>query len=101
RAPMVISPLSLHDALPICSDDKSLTIPIAAGWDEDIAVSHLWKYVLEEHGYSVKLPNLDVAPLFVGLADGEADIFFDTWLPNTQDRKSTRLNSSHVSISYA
>jgi len=67
------------------SDDKSLTIPIAAGWDEDIAVSHLWKYVLEEHGYSVKLPNLDVAPLFVGLADGEADIFFDTWLPNTHE----------------
>src|SRR5699024_5965805 len=65
--------------------DKSLTIPIAAGWDEDIAVTHLWKYVLENHGYSVKLPNLDVAPLFVGLKDGEVDIFFDTWLPNTHE----------------
>lgn len=67
------------------SDDKTLTIPIAAGWDEDIAVSHLWKYVLEERGYTVKLPNLDVAPVFVGIKDGEADIFFDAWLPDTHE----------------
>src|SRR5699024_6742532 len=40
---------------------------------------------VEEHGYSVKLPNLDVAPLFVGLADGEADSLFDPWLPNTHE----------------
>ncbi len=64
-------------------DDKSITIGIAAGWDEDVAVSHLWKRVLEDHGYQVTLTELDVAPVFVGVARGDLDLFFDTWLPVT------------------
>jgi glycine betaine/proline transport system substrate-binding protein len=63
--------------------DKSVTIGIAAGWDEDVAVSHLWKQVLEDHGYQVELKELDVAPVFVGVAKGNLDLFFDTWLPVT------------------
>jgi len=62
---------------------KDLTIPIAAGWDEDIAVSNLFKYLLEQNGYTVELPSLDIAPIFDGVASGEYDFFFDTWLPNT------------------
>lgn len=52
-------------------------------WDEDIAVSYLWKNVLEENGYNVELTQLDVAPTFVGLTKGDIDVFFDTWLPTT------------------
>ncbi len=63
--------------------DKSVTIGIAAGWDEDVAVSHLWKQVLENHGYQVTLKELDVAPVFVGVSKGNLDLFFDTWLPVT------------------
>lgn len=62
---------------------KSVTIGIAAGWDEDVAVSHLWKHVLEEHGYDVTLKELDVAPVFIGVSKGDLDLFFDTWLPVT------------------
>jgi glycine betaine/proline transport system substrate-binding protein len=62
---------------------KDITIPIAAGWDEDVAVSNLWKYVLEQNGYTVSLPTLDIAPVFKGVASGDYDVFFDTWLPNT------------------
>src|SRR5699024_9964953 len=65
--------------------DKSVTIGMAAGWDEDIAVSHLWKYVLEEKGYDVTLKELDVAPVFIGVAKGDLDLFFDTWLPVTHE----------------
>lgn len=62
---------------------KQLTIPIAAGWDEDIAVSHLWKYALEQKGYQVKLPQVDIGPAFAGVAKGDFDLFFDAWLPET------------------
>lgn len=65
--------------------DKSVTIGMAAGWDEDIAVSHLWKHVLEEKGYTVTLKELDVAPVFVGVSKGDLDLFFDTWLPVTHE----------------
>ncbi|MFP5347049.1 MAG: glycine betaine ABC transporter substrate-binding protein [Actinomycetes bacterium] len=63
--------------------DKNVTIAIAAGWDEDIAVSHLWKYVLEQKGYTVSLPELDIAPVFVGVSKGDLDLYLDTWLPVT------------------
>lgn len=62
---------------------KDLTIPIAAGWDEDVAVTNLWKYVLEQNGYTVEAPTLDIGPVFAGVAGGDYDFFFDTWLPNT------------------
>lgn len=65
--------------------EKELSIPIAAGWDEDIAVSHLWKYALEQKGYTVELPQVDIGPAFAGVAKGDFDLFFDTWLPTTHE----------------
>ncbi|MHB9094239.1 MAG: glycine betaine ABC transporter substrate-binding protein [Eubacteriales bacterium] len=52
-------------------------------WAEDVAVSNLWKEILESQGYTVKLQSLDVAPLFVGLNKGDLDVFMDSWLPVT------------------
>lgn len=52
-------------------------------WDEDIAVTYLWKHILEEEGYSVELTQLDVAPVFEGVASGDLDLFLDAWLPST------------------
>ena len=65
---------------------KAITIPIASGWAEDVAVTHLWKYVLEQNGYTVKTPTLDIGPIFVGIAKGDYDVFFDTWLPGTHHK---------------
>lgn len=65
--------------------EKELSIPIAAGWDEDIAISHLWKYALEQKGYTVELPQVDIGPAFAGVAKGDFDLFFDTWLPTTHE----------------
>jgi glycine betaine/proline transport system substrate-binding protein len=66
-------------------ESKELSVPIAAGWDEDIAVSHLWKYALEQKGYTVELPQVDIGPAFAGVAKGDFDLFFDTWLPTTHE----------------
>lgn len=63
--------------------NTAVTIGVAAGWDEAIAVSHLWQHVLEEKGYDVTLNELDVAPVFIGVAKGDIDLFLDTWLPVT------------------
>lgn len=66
--------------------DKSLTIGVASGWAEGVAVSHLWKYVLENKmDYEVELKTLDVAPIFEGVASGDLDLFVDTWLPVTHE----------------
>jgi glycine betaine/proline transport system substrate-binding protein len=60
--------------------------PITIGyipWDEDIAVTQLWKTVLEKRGYQVTLRQVDAGPLFAGLGQGDIDLFFDAWLPAT------------------
>lgn len=62
-------------------------------WDEDVAVTHLWKYLLEEQGYEVSLTQLDVAPVYQGLADGDVDVFLDSWLPQTHSDYWERFGS--------
>ncbi|MDJ1372193.1 glycine betaine ABC transporter substrate-binding protein [Gulosibacter molinativorax] len=64
-------------------DEADVTIAVFNGWDEGIAVSELWKHVLENEGYSVTLEYADPAPVFTGVADGDYDLTLDTWLPLT------------------
>lgn len=52
-------------------------------WDENIAVSHLYKVLLQRQGYQVQLTELEAGPLYAGLAQGQIDLFMDAWLPST------------------
>ncbi|RFU39744.1 ABC transporter permease subunit [Actinomadura logoneensis] len=61
---------------------KTITIGYIP-WDEDVAISHLWKRVLESKGYKVKLEQVDAGPLYAGLSNGNVDLFLDSWLPAT------------------
>ncbi|MFI6438104.1 ABC transporter permease/substrate binding protein [Streptomyces sp. NPDC050759] len=64
-------------------------------WDEDIAVTYLWKNVLEARGYKLNLKQMDVGPVYTGLASGDLDLNFDAWLPYAQknywDQSKDRL----------
>ena len=74
---------SPSSSVPAPAENKG-TINIGyVNWAECIAVSNLWKVVLEDKGYKVTLTQLDVAPLFVGLSKGDIDFFMDGWLPIT------------------
>lgn len=91
RVPIVLAVVALLAVtLAACGssgkDDAKGAKAVTIGWipwDEDIAVTHLWKALLEEKGYQVKLTQVDAAPLFQSMADGDIDLFFDGWLPNT------------------
>lgn len=65
------------------SDGGEITIGVFNGWEEGIAASELWKYILEEEGYSVTLEYADPAPIFSGLAAGDYDFNLDVWKPVT------------------
>ncbi|MBO0891255.1 MAG: glycine betaine ABC transporter substrate-binding protein, partial [Acidothermales bacterium] len=64
------------------SGSKQVTIGMIP-WDEDIAVTELWKQLLEAKGYKVTVQQLDAGPLFSGVASGSLSFFMDAWLPNT------------------
>src|SRR5690606_8079861 len=65
------------------ADAGPITIGIHSGWEEGIAVSHLWQHILEEQGYEVKMETADAGVVFTGLAQGDYDVNFDTGLPAT------------------
>src|SRR5690606_30793749 len=53
-------------------------------WEEDVAITYLWKNVLERRGYKLNLKQMDVGPVYTGLASGDLDLNFDAWLPHSQ-----------------
>ena len=60
--------------------------PIRIGmnnWAENIAVCNMWKILLEEQGYKVKLVRGGKAPIWTGVSKGDLDILPEVWLPQT------------------
>src|SRR5690349_12488220 len=95
----VIYTLSLHDALPIFFEDLELAVE-QAGWHEMAApVRHAFGDqllgTLGVHHHDVGPPACD------DVAIGALQRRTGHDARNALDRKSTRLNSSHVEISYA
>ncbi|MEE6282749.1 glycine betaine ABC transporter substrate-binding protein [Georgenia sunbinii] len=65
------------------ASSEPITIGVHGGWEEGIAASHLWKHILEEQGYEVEMQTADAGVIFTGMAQGDYDVNFDTWLPLT------------------
>jgi glycine betaine/proline transport system substrate-binding protein len=63
-------------------NEKEISM-LYANWAEGIAMTHLAKVALEEHGYVVKIKAIDPGPIYASLAKGDGDVFVDAWLPNT------------------
>ncbi|NYH53038.1 glycine betaine/proline transport system substrate-binding protein [Nocardiopsis arvandica] len=63
-------------------ENKEINIALIA-WEEAIATTNMWKVILEEKGYDVTVTDVDVAPMYQGAANGDVDLFLDTWLPTT------------------
>src|SRR5690606_41080230 len=86
------SPLPLHDALPIFTEKNPL--PGTARWPGWSADSAEKKSPNPPSRCTTK-PTTSVAPMIITIACSESV------QATERDRKSTRLNSSHVKISYA
>src|SRR5690606_41993790 len=80
--------LSLHDALPIFGDRRPPSVATSRGGRVSGATELRGSVVRRTSGYRAET----LAPSATAL---------DQKVTHEQDRKSTRLNSSHVKISYA
>ncbi|RKL67009.1 glycine/betaine ABC transporter [Salipaludibacillus neizhouensis] len=60
--------------------DEELTIA-QINWAENIAVTNMWKVILEDKGYDVTLNLLDMGVTMEALATSELDASLEIWLP--------------------
>src|SRR5690554_5814022 len=99
-------------AMPAHSESKGTVHLAYVEWSSTVASTNVVRVALEKAGYDVKTTSLAGAAMWQAVANGDADALLAGWLPTTHedyfeqlgdqvDRKSTRLNSSHVRISYA
>ena len=63
--------------------DTDITIGAFDGWDESFAAAHLYKYLLEQDGYTADVQSFQAGPGYTGLAEGDIDVILDGWLPLT------------------
>src|SRR5207302_9596601 len=77
-------PLSLHDALPIL-------VAVLHDMTREKEVAEMKNDFVSSVSHELRTPLASIKAYVEMLIDGEAE----------KDRKSTRLNSSHVKISYA
>ncbi|MFS0880651.1 glycine betaine ABC transporter substrate-binding protein [Metabacillus niabensis] len=56
---------------------------VYVAWDTEIASTNVIGKVLEQSGYKVTLSQVEVGPMFAGVANGSADAMVGAWLPTT------------------
>lgn len=56
---------------------------VYVAWDTEIASTNVIGKVLEKNGYDVTLSQVEVGPMFAGVANGSADAMVAGWLPST------------------
>ncbi|NJP38012.1 glycine betaine ABC transporter substrate-binding protein [Alkalicoccus luteus] len=54
-------------------------------WTENIAITNMWKLLLEEQGYDVEITMSEKSPIWVGVANGDLDAALEVWLPTTDE----------------
>jgi glycine betaine/proline transport system substrate-binding protein len=65
------------------AEEKGSLEVLYPNWAEGVAFTHLAKVALEDQGYEVKITPIEPGPIYASLAKGDADLFFDAWLPHT------------------
>src|SRR5207253_8686107 len=93
-----IDTLSLHDALPISLSATLFAQSMPSDY-ESVLKTLGKKGDFKSNVLKINIPRNDVKATIDGIAT-PTPFGFGGWLAMT-DRKSTRLNSSHVAISYA
>lgn len=80
-------------------DTENKTIEMGQiNWAENIAVTNMWKVILEERGYKVNFNVLNMGTTMAALENKELDIGLEVWLP-VQDKNYYEQYKDKVNFS--
>ncbi|MFQ3545607.1 glycine betaine ABC transporter substrate-binding protein [Halobacillus rhizosphaerae] len=83
------------------SEEKSKEITMGQiNWAENIAITNMWKVILKDKGYDVKLKNLNMGSTMKALENGDLDASLEIWLP-VQDANYLKKYKDTVNFSDA
>lgn len=68
------------------------------GWAEGVAMTKVATEILVENGYKIEIKKAAVDLIFASLANGDVDVFMDTWLPVTHQDKIARFEGKMESL---
>lgn len=71
---------------------------VFVAWDTEIASTHVIGKVLEQCGYNVTLSQVEVGPMFAGVANGSADGMVSAWLPTTHVEYYNKYKNDFVDL---
>src|SRR5205814_8230152 len=97
--PPALYPLSLHDALPICATAGGALVLFFTLMTTFFVLRH-WTELQERAERMLPLHPMHTRVVMWEFQKVGKEVFIGTMLTGL-DRKSTRLNSSHLGISYA
>ncbi|WP_077306259.1 glycine betaine ABC transporter substrate-binding protein [Terribacillus halophilus] len=107
RKPLsLIAAILMVAALAACGNNSSadadsgeITIG-QVNWAENVAITNMWKVILEDEGYDVKLNNLNMGVTMKALKGGDLDASLEIWLP-VQDANYLKQYKDSVNFSDA
>ncbi len=77
---------------------KEITFGYVDGWTEGVAMTEISKVIFENHGYDAEIQKAAVDLIFASLANGDTDVFMDTWMPSTHAQKVGKFEGKIESI---
>ena len=79
-------------ATPVQAKDNTLDIG-AIAWEESLAIADLIQHVVRtELGFNVKVTNPNAGVAYTAVANGDLDLFLESWQPMTQANYLERFN---------
>ncbi|SET53009.1 glycine betaine/proline transport system substrate-binding protein [Salinibacillus kushneri] len=80
------------------ASDKPVITMGQISWAENVAVTNMWKVILENKGYQVEFNLLDMGVQMSALSKGELDVNLEIWLP-VQDANYLEKYKEEVNFS--
>lgn len=71
---------------------------VYVAWDTEIASTNVIGKVLEQYGYDVSLSQVEVGPMYAGVANGSSDALVGAWLPSTHEEYFNTYKNDFVDL---
>lgn len=94
---LLAAALAVALSAPVMAQEKGSVHIGLNNWAENIAVSNMWKVLLEERGYDVELTSAGKSVIYSGVATDSIDMGLEVWMPKT-DKQFYERYKENISL---